>query len=146
MQSSTPHPVTNLTTLAQNTTTKSHGQILMQSSGAMIAVIVIGIVIILTILLIILKTYNRRTQATRMLRGSRPPKKSSTVHTNMQLHSLSASPAIGGSAQLQTSAENGFRLPRAEWSSMGGAGAEWDSTTSGSTVAAVHDAPPLENT
>nr|XP_023698220.1 noncompact myelin-associated protein [Paramormyrops kingsleyae] len=145
MQTSTPHTVSNHTTLAQNTT-KSYEQILMQSSGAMIAVVVIGIVIILTILLIILKTYNRRTHATRMLRGSRPPKKSSTVHTNVQLHSLSTSPATGGSAHLQTSAANGLYLPRAEWSSLGGAGAEWDGTTNGSTVAAVHDCPPLENT
>uniref|UniRef100_A0A3B5B9R6 Non-compact myelin associated protein n=1 Tax=Stegastes partitus TaxID=144197 RepID=A0A3B5B9R6_9TELE len=142
MQASTDSPVTNTTS---NTTavTKTREQILIQS-GAMIAVIVIGIIIILAILLIILKTYNRRTHASRVLGargGSKPrPKMSqSTVHSNMPLTPVGVSSVSGSMTNSNPASENGFQLPRAELSSVEGNHIEQFSTTSGSTVVTIHD-------
>ncbi|KAM9786960.1 noncompact myelin-associated protein [Syngnathus typhle] len=78
MQNSTASPESNTT--SPSIITKSKEQILIQSSGAMIAVIVIGIIVLLTILLFILKTYNKRTHPSRLLGsngGSKPQKKTS---------------------------------------------------------------------
>ncbi|KAL2098460.1 hypothetical protein ACEWY4_004940 [Coilia grayii] len=150
MQTSTAHPLTNFTTAFPNTTstTKSREQILTQSSGAMIALIVVGIIIILTILLIILKTYNRRTHASRMLAGvggSKPRKKSSATTQNMRMSHLAPSSVSGSFAQSSVPSENGFRLPRVDMANIDTNSAEY-STTSGSTVVTVHDAPSIENT
>ncbi|XP_051241908.1 noncompact myelin-associated protein [Dicentrarchus labrax] len=152
MQASTVSPVTN-TTLLSNTTnvTKSKEQILIQSSGAMIAVIVIGIIIILAILLIILKTYNRRTHVSRVLgtNGSKPRQKlsQSTVQSNMPLSTMGVSSVSGSLVNSNPASENGFRLPRAELNSVEGNHIEQSSTTSGSTVITIHGAPSLlENT
>ncbi|XP_018601647.1 noncompact myelin-associated protein [Scleropages formosus] len=150
MQSTSAQLVTNLTTAAQNTTTKSYEQILIQSSGAMIAVIVIGIIIILTTLLIILKTYNRRTHASRMLTGGpkHRQKSSSTVQTNVPLHSVGAnSNSVSGSfGQPNGNVGNGFRSPQVDPIGQDRNRVEQNSTTSGSTVVTVHDTPSLENT
>ncbi|KAL4624157.1 noncompact myelin-associated protein-like [Arapaima gigas] len=150
MQSTSTQPVSIQTTAAQNTTTKSYQQILIQSSGAMIAVIVIGIIIILTILLIILKTYNRRTHASRVLAGGpkHRQKSSSTVQTNMPLHTMGTnSNFVSGSfSQPNGTVENGFQLPRVDRNDLDRSNLEQNSTTSGSTVATVHDIPPLDNT
>ncbi|XP_071384218.1 noncompact myelin-associated protein [Centroberyx affinis] len=154
MQASTVSPVTNFTTVSSNTTTttRSKEQILIQSSGAMIAVIVIGIIIILTILLIILKTYNRRTHVSRVLGasgGSKARQKkmsSSTVQSGMPLSNLGVSSVSGSIAHSNTASENGFRLPRVELNSTDTNNIEQFSTTSGSTVVTVHDAPSLGNT
>ncbi|XP_063040061.1 noncompact myelin-associated protein [Engraulis encrasicolus] len=152
MQTSTVQPVTNFTTVISNTTTttKSREQILTQSSGAMIAIIVVGIIIILTILLIILKTYNRRTHASRMLAGvggSKPRKKSSATTQNMRMSTLAPSSVSGSFIQpsMPSPSENGFRLPRVDLANIDTNSAEY-STTSGSTVVTVHDAPSIENT
>ncbi|XP_038864702.1 noncompact myelin-associated protein [Salvelinus namaycush] len=146
---STVSPETNFTTVVSNT--KSKEQILTQSSGAMIAVIVIGIIIILTILLVILKTYNRRTHASRVLgRGSKgPPRQkmsSSTVQTSIPLGNLGASYLSGSFALSGSMSENGFRLPRVELSSLDQNNLEQQSTGSNSTVVTIHDTPSLENT
>lgn len=152
MQASTASPVTN-TTATLNTTavTKTREQILIQSSGAMIAVIVIGIIIILAILLIILKTYNRRTHASRVLGargGSKPrPKLSqSTVQSNMPLSTIGISSVSGSITNSNPASESGFQLPRAELSSVEENHIEQFSTTSGSTVVTIHDNPSLGNT
>ncbi|XP_052351638.1 uncharacterized protein LOC118368540 [Oncorhynchus keta] len=141
---STVSPVTNFTTIFSNTTitTKSKEQILTQSSGAMIAVIVIGIIILLTILLVILRTYNRRTHASRVLgTGSKgPPRQkmsSSTVQTSMPLGSFALSSSMS---------ENGFRLPRVELNSLDQNNLEQQSRISDSTVVTIHDTPSLGNT
>ncbi|XP_070698881.1 noncompact myelin-associated protein [Pempheris klunzingeri] len=152
MQASTVSPVDN-TTVTLNTTpiTKSREQILIQSSGAMIAVIVIGIIIVLAILLIILKTYNRRTHVSRVLGvggGSKPrPKMSqSTVQSSMPLSTMGVN-SVSGSITISNSAsENGFQLPRVELNSVEGNHIEQFSTTSGSTTVTIHDSPLLENT
>lgn len=141
---STVSPVTNFTTVFSNTTitTKSKEQILTQSSGAMIAVIVIGIIILLTILLVTLRTYNRRTHASRVLgTGSKgPPRQkmsSSTVQTSMPLGSFALSSSMS---------ENGFRLPRVELNSLDQNNLEQQSRISDSTVVTIHDTPSLGNT
>ncbi|XP_056623347.1 noncompact myelin-associated protein [Triplophysa dalaica] len=141
------------TSMPLNTTaiTKSKEQILTQSSGAMIAVIVIGIIIILTFLLIVLKTYNRRTHATRMLTGnsSKPRKKSSTItNTNLAMSNMGPGSANGSIMQSNsnTPSENGFRIPRVNLSNMNPSNGEQFSTTSGSTIVTIHDMPPMDNT
>ncbi|XP_051503201.1 noncompact myelin-associated protein [Myxocyprinus asiaticus] len=150
MQRAATVSVTQFTTL-QNTTaiTKSREQILTQSSGAMIAVIVIGIIIILTFLLIVLKTYNRRTHAKRMLAGgsSKPRKKvsSATTNTNMAMSNMGAN-SISGSVQSTTFLENGFRIPRVDLGNMERSNGEHFSTNSGSTIVTIHDMPSVDNT
>lgn len=136
------------TTLKQTTVTKSQEQILIQSSGAMIAVIVIGIIIILAILLIILKTYNRRTHASRMLRRSKPrPKVSlSTSQSNVPLNTVGVTSVSGSIPLASLATENSFRMPRAELSSLEEQHMEQASTNSGSTAVTIHDHPSLENT
>ncbi|XP_041710304.1 uncharacterized protein LOC121544430 isoform X2 [Coregonus clupeaformis] len=151
---STVSPVTNYITVFSNTTitTKSKEQILTQSSGAMIAIIVIGLIFILTILLVILKTYNRRTHASRVLgTGSKgPPRQkkmsSSTVQTSMPLGNLGASSVSGSFALSSSMSENGFRLPRAELNRLDQNILEQQSTISDSTVVTIHDTPSLGNT
>ncbi|KAG7511033.1 noncompact myelin-associated protein [Solea senegalensis] len=152
MQTSTVSPVTN-TTLPQNTTavTKSQEQILIQSSGAMIAVIVIGIILILAILLIILKTYNRFTHTSRILGSNSGSKQrgkmsQSTGQSNVPLNTMGINSVAEGITNLSPIAENGFQLPRAELSSVEGNHLEQFSTTSSSTVVTIHDTAPLENT
>ncbi|XP_020775287.1 noncompact myelin-associated protein [Boleophthalmus pectinirostris] len=120
MQASTVSPVTNTTA---NITTKSREQILIQSSGAMIAIIVVGIIIILTVLLIILKTYNRRTHVSRVLGNSskpRPKTSQSTLQTNMPLTPMGVSSVSGSMSASNPPSENGFALPRAEVGSLNG--------------------------
>ncbi|XP_038134101.1 noncompact myelin-associated protein [Cyprinodon tularosa] len=146
--SASPAPIT---TVPSNTTsvTKSREQILIQSSGAMIAVIVIGIIIILAVVLIILKTYNRRTHESRLLGGRsgskpRPKLSQSTVNGSVPLSTISGS--INNS---NPASENGFQLPRAELSSVEGNNIDQFSTTSDyseSTVVTIHDAPSPFNT
>ncbi|KAK3563557.1 hypothetical protein QTP86_030972 [Hemibagrus guttatus] len=142
MQASTTSPVTNLTTAV----TKSREQILIQSSGAMIAVIVIGIIFILSILLIILKTYNKKMHTRRILSGtsSKPRKNttSTTTMTTLPMENLQGSTRLGGFANLPSISENGFRLPRAELANT----AEQVSMNSGSTVATIHNVPSIGNT
>ncbi|XP_041810169.1 noncompact myelin-associated protein [Chelmon rostratus] len=152
MQASTVSPVTN-TTVPSNTTavTKSKEQILIQSSGAMIAVIVIGLIIILAILLIILKTYNRRTHVSRVLGasgGSKPRQKmsQSTVQSSMPLSTMGVTSVSGSIGNSNPPPENGFRLPRVELNSVEENHIEQSSTTSGSTAVTIHDAPSLGNT
>lgn len=137
----------------------------------MIAVIVIGIIIILTILLIILKTYNRRTHASRVLGASskpRPKKMSqSTTQTNIPMSPVRVSSVSGSVSFSNPPSENGFKLPRAELSSVEDhsnppsengfrlpqaelssvdENIEQFSATSGSTMVTIHDLPDLENT
>ncbi|XP_029973265.1 noncompact myelin-associated protein isoform X1 [Salarias fasciatus] len=134
MQASTASPVTNITSNS-TAVTKSQEQILIQSSGAMIAVIVVGIILILAVLLFILKTYNRRTHASRVLglRGSKPrPKTSqSTSQSNVPLGPVGV---------------DGLPPPGPELSSLEERRAERASTTSSSTAATVHEQPSVENT
>lgn len=151
--SASPVPIT---TVPSNTTflTKSREQILIQSSGAMIAVIVIGIIIILAVVLIILKTYNKRTHESRLLgsrTGSKPrPKMSqSTVNGSVPLTSIGISSVSGSIINSNPPSENGFQLPRAELSSVEGNHNEQFSTTSDfseSTVVTIHDTPSPMNT
>ncbi|GLD67783.1 noncompact myelin-associated protein [Lates japonicus] len=152
MQASTVSPVTN-TTVPSNTTavTKSREQILIQSSGAMIAVIVIGIIIILAVLLIILKTYNRRTHASRVLGASggskpRPKMSQSTVQSNVPLSTMGVNSVSGSVTNSNPASENGFQLTRVELNSAEGNHIEHFSTTSGSTVVTIHDTPSIGNT
>ncbi|KAK2825956.1 hypothetical protein Q5P01_020170 [Channa striata] len=147
MQASTVSPATT-TAVPSNTTTttKSKEQILIQSSGAMIAVIVIGIVIILAVILIILKTYNRRTHASRVLGGSnsskpRPKVSQSTVQTSMPLTTLGVN-SVSGSVSNSTPASG----PSVQLPSEEGNHTDQFSTTYGSTVATVHDTPLMGNT
>ncbi|XP_074548569.1 noncompact myelin-associated protein [Halichoeres trimaculatus] len=151
MQASTVSPVSNTTPLNTTTVTKSREQILIQSSGAMIAVIVIGIIIILAILLIILKTYNRRTHASRVLgvsSGSKPRQKmsQSTVQSSMPLTPIGVNSVSGSIPSSNPAPQNGFQLPRAELSSLEEIQIEQNSTNSGSTAVTIHDTPSLENT
>ncbi|XP_068195234.1 noncompact myelin-associated protein [Antennarius striatus] len=152
MQASTVSPVTNTTVTSNSTTvTKSREQILIQSSGAMIAVIVIGIIIILAILLIILKTYNKHTRVSRVLGaigGSKPRHKMghSTGQSSMPLSPIGVSSVSGSLNNSNPVSENSFQLPRAELSSMEDNNIEQFSTNSGSTVATIHDAPSVDNT
>ncbi|XP_061103775.1 noncompact myelin-associated protein [Conger conger] len=145
MESTTGNPSTNSTLTAESARTKSKEQILIQSSGAMIAVIVIGIIIILTILLIILKTYHRCTHASRLLgRGPKSrTKSSSTAHTNLTLGQRVASSVSGSAANSRSTVRNGFHLPRAPSPNQNSS--EQLSTISDSTVVTIHSAPP-ENT
>ncbi|XP_043998011.1 noncompact myelin-associated protein [Gambusia affinis] len=139
------------TTVPSNTTsvTKSKEQILIQSSGAMIAVIVIGIIIILAVVLIILKTYNRRTHESRLLGGRagskpRPTTSQSTVNGSVPLYSMGVSSVSGSITNSNPASEDGFQLPRAD-----GNHSEQFSTTSDyseSTVVTVHDTPSPLNT
>ncbi|XP_062325252.1 noncompact myelin-associated protein isoform X1 [Osmerus eperlanus] len=165
MQTSTVLPtVTNHTTVFSNVTftTKSQEQILTQSSGAMIAVIVIGIIIILAILLFILKTYNRRTHAARVMGGSSKPRQkkmsSSTVQTSMANGNLRVGSAMRDIALANRATENAFRIPRVDLYSMDTHNmenqgstdsvnnSEQVSTISSSTVITIHDIPSLGNT
>ncbi|KAK2891880.1 hypothetical protein Q8A73_017545 [Channa argus] len=146
MQASTVSPVTS-TAVPSNTTTttKSKEQILIQSSGAMIAVIVIGIIIILAVILLILKTYNRRTHASRMLGGSnsskpRPKVSQSTVQTSMPLTTIGVNSVSGSITDSTPAPGPSFQLPSEE-----GNHTNQFSTTSGSTVVAIHDTPLIEN-
>ncbi|KAM4723693.1 noncompact myelin-associated protein [Anableps anableps] len=152
--SASPAPIT---TVPPNTisVTKSREQILIQSSGAMIAVIVIGIIIILAVVLIILKTYNRRTHASRLLGGRagskpRPKTSQSTVNGSVPLSSMGVSSVSGSIINLNPASENGFQLPRAELSNAEGNHIEhFISTTSDyseSTVVTIHDTPSPLNT
>ncbi|XP_028832191.1 noncompact myelin-associated protein [Denticeps clupeoides] len=148
MQTSTAQPEANITRTTTTTTTKSREQILTQSSGAMIAVIVIGVIIILTILLIVLKTYNRRTHASRMLgsgASARPRKKaSSTTQTNLAMRTTGPDSTSGSFTQSQGPSERGFQLPRAD---LGAAAiAERHSVRSGSAAATIHDTPSIGDT
>ncbi|XP_028995558.1 noncompact myelin-associated protein [Betta splendens] len=148
MQTSTVSPVTN--TSNTTTTTKTKEQILIQSSGAMIAVIVIGIIIILAVILLILKTYNRRTHASRVLGVSssskpRPRTSQSTVQGSVPLNTMgvhSVSENITGPAPAS---ENEPRLGT-EMNSAEGNRAEQFSTASGSSVVTIHDTAASENT
>lgn len=170
MQASTVSPAINTTTANTTTVTKSREQILIQSSGAMIAVIVIGIIIILTILLIILKTYNRRTHASRVLGATskpRPKMSQSTTKSDLPLTPVRVSSVSGSMSFSNPPSENGFKLPRAELSSVKNSSyppsengfrlprvelssvdenIEQFSATSGSTVVTIHDLPDMENT
>ncbi|CAL8285112.1 unnamed protein product [Lota lota] len=155
MQAPTTIPGSSFST-AQSNITKSQEQILIQSSGAMVAVIVLGVIIILAILLIILKTYNRHTHVSRMLGPSGTSKsrqklstastavtqQSNTAMRNQEISSVSGSihPHYGSMS------ENGFRLPRAELSDTQRNDIEMFSTNSGSTVVTMHDPVSLENT
>ncbi|XP_069051525.1 noncompact myelin-associated protein [Lepisosteus oculatus] len=117
MQGTRVQPVPSVTTAPLNTTTMSREQILIQSSGAMIAVIVIGITIILGIILIILMIYNRKTRVSRVL-GTRSRKKmwSSTAQTNLPMGNLGSNSCASGSQYRNENGitENEFRLPRVE--------------------------------
>ncbi|KAJ8385535.1 hypothetical protein AAFF_G00184890 [Aldrovandia affinis] len=148
MQTTTGEPVTNFTTAPLNTATKSKEQILTQSSGAMIAIIVIGIIIVCTILLLILKTYNRRTHASRMMGGGSKPrmKSPSTIQTQVPIGQLGANSFSSSLAHSHSAGENGFRLPQAELSSQDQNNMEQLSTISESTVVTIHDVQSLENT
>ncbi|KAM4540813.1 noncompact myelin-associated protein [Fundulus diaphanus] len=151
--SASPVPVT---TVPSNTTsvTKSQEQILIQSSGAMIAVIVIGIIIILAVVLVILKTYNRRTHAARLLGGRpgskpRPKMSRSTVNGSMPLSTLGVNSVSGSMVNSNPPSEAGFQLPRAELGMTEGNHMEQFSTTSDyseSTVVTIHDTPSPLNT
>ncbi|XP_068437057.1 noncompact myelin-associated protein [Clinocottus analis] len=148
MQASTVSPVTNNT--APSNTTKTKEQILIQSSGAMIAVIVLGIIIILAILLIILKTYNRRTHVSRVLgaRGSKPrPKTSlSTVNSNVPLTPMVLNPMSDAIVSPSPASAIASELPRAALNSVEGNHIEQLSTISEATVMTQSDSPSIENT
>ncbi|KAJ8332234.1 hypothetical protein SKAU_G00427790 [Synaphobranchus kaupii] len=150
MQSTTGNPFTNSTNSTSSLApTKSKEQLLIQSSGAMIAVIVIGIIVILALLLIILKTYHRCTHTARLMgratTSKSRTKSSSTAKTNLPLGQRGATSASANIAHLHSTARNGFRLPRAV-ASEDPNNSEQLSTISDSTVVTIHSAPPLENT
>ncbi|XP_037551251.1 noncompact myelin-associated protein [Nematolebias whitei] len=134
-------------TAAPNTTsvTKEQEQILLQSSGAMIALIVIGIIIILTVVLIVLKTYNRRTHASRLLGGSSKPRAKLSQTTGQGSLPLNPVSSVSGSITHSTPTPE----PRVELSSVEGNHIEQFSTTSdysGSTLVTIHDTPSYGNT
>ncbi|XP_068582574.1 noncompact myelin-associated protein [Cebidichthys violaceus] len=144
MQASTVSPVTNTT--APSNTTKTKEQILIQSSGAMIVVIVLGIIIILAILLIILKTYNRRTHASRVLgpKGgskNRPKTSQSTVHSSIPLTPVGISSVSGGVFSSDPAAESDSQLNEVEGNHV-----EQLSTISESTAIAGNESPSIGNT
>ncbi|XP_068608210.1 noncompact myelin-associated protein [Brachionichthys hirsutus] len=152
MQASTVSPETN-TTVPSNSAnvTKSREQILIQSSGAMIAVIVIGVIVLLAILLIIMKTYNKHTRVSRVLGasgGSKPRHKAghSPGQSSIPLSPMPVSSVSGSVDNSNPLSENSFRLPRAELSSVEDNNVEQFSTNSGSTEATIHDAPSEGNT
>ncbi|KAJ7989253.1 hypothetical protein DPEC_G00317570 [Dallia pectoralis] len=150
----TGSPVTTFTTVSTNTTTttKSKEQILTQSSGAMIAIIVVGIIIFLTIIFLILKTYNRQTHASRVLgAGSKRPKRqkttsTSTIQTSMPMANLQASSVSGSFTQSNNVSGNGFQLPRVGLNPLEDGRMEQLSSTSDSTVVTIHDQPSFGNT
>ncbi|XP_034531722.1 noncompact myelin-associated protein [Notolabrus celidotus] len=151
MQASTVSPVSSTTPVNTTAVTKSKEQVLIQSSGAMIAVIVIGIIIILAILLIILKTYNRRTHVSRVLgasSGSKPRQKlsQSTLQSSIPMSPIGVNSVTGSIPSSSPVPDNGFRLPRAELSSLEENHIEQNSTNSGSTAVTIHETPSLENT
>ncbi|XP_051942311.1 noncompact myelin-associated protein [Hippocampus zosterae] len=129
MQTSTASPESN--TSSPSSITKSKEQILIQSSGAMIAVIVIGIIIILTILLFILKTYNKRTHASRLLGSSGASK--SNKKTPQSTVPIMPMVTVGVSSSNLGSSPS----PRAEPNSVHRI--EELGTASGSTAVTVHD-------
>ncbi|KAM8917542.1 noncompact myelin-associated protein isoform 1-T2 [Spinachia spinachia] len=140
MQASTDSSVAN-PTVASNTSTvtKSKDQILIQSSGAMIAVIVLGIIIILAILLLILKTYNRWTHESRVLgarTGSKPrPKTSqSTAQSSIPLSPMDIHSVSGSILSSNPVSENSLPLHQAELSSVEGNHTEQLSTISESSA------------
>ncbi|KAM6916849.1 noncompact myelin-associated protein [Lycodopsis pacificus] len=148
MQASTVSPVTN-TTSNTTTVTKTKEQILIQSSGAMIAVIVLGIIVILAILLIILKTYNRRTHESRVLGargGSKPrPKMSqSTVNTSIPLTTMGISSV--SSSIFSSNPESDLQLTRGELNSAEGNHSEQLRTISESTTITINESPSIGNT
>ncbi|KAM3595398.1 uncharacterized protein V6R79_022866 [Siganus canaliculatus] len=145
MQASTVSPVTNTTILSNETAiTKSREQILIQSSGAMIAVIVIGIIIVLTILLIILKTYNRRTHVSRVLGpSSKPRQKMSQYTVPMPMSTVGVNSVSGSISNSNVPSESSFQVGL---NSMEENRIEQFSTNSGSTAVTIHDLPSLENT
>ncbi|KAI4803730.1 hypothetical protein KUCAC02_025379 [Chaenocephalus aceratus] len=152
MQAPTVSSVTN-TTVPSNTTavTKTNEQILIQSSGAMIAVIVVGTILILAILLIILKTYNRRTHVSRVLGGNggpkpRPKLSQSTVQSNMPLSTLGVNSVSGSVFNSNPASENNVQLPRMEQNSAEGNHIEQSSSISDSTVITIHDTPSIGDT
>nr|XP_057947352.1 noncompact myelin-associated protein [Doryrhamphus excisus] len=141
MQTSTASPESNTTSTSN--ITKSKEQILIQSSGAMIAVIVIGIIIILTVVLFVLKTYNKRTHASRLLGstgGSKPRKKASpsTVPT-MPMDTIGVSSVSGSLPNSNPTSETSLHLPMAQLSSARGNHIGLFSTNGGSTVVTIHD-------
>ncbi|KAK5857524.1 hypothetical protein PBY51_010764 [Eleginops maclovinus] len=149
MQASTVSPVTNTT--GPSNVTKTQEQILIQSSGAMIAVIVVGIVIILAILLIILKTYNRRTHVSRVLGANgghkpRPKLSQSTVQSSMPLSTLGVNSVSGSILNSNQASENNLQLPRTELNSEEGNHIEQSSSISDSTVITIHDTPSIGHT
>eukprot|EP00066_Takifugu_rubripes_P027255 XP_011616521.1 PREDICTED: noncompact myelin-associated protein [Takifugu rubripes] len=149
MQASTASPVSNSTVPSNTTTvTKSKEQILIQSSGAMIALIVIGIIVILAILLIAMKTYNRRTHVSRVLGPSSGSKsRQKRTQSTMPLNTMGITSVSGSIANSSHPAlESRFRLPRVELNSVEENRPEHFSTTSGSTAVTIHDIPSMENT
>ncbi|XP_054652775.1 noncompact myelin-associated protein [Dunckerocampus dactyliophorus] len=141
MQTSTASPESNTT--SPSNITKSKEQILIQSSGAMIAVIVIGIIIILTVAVFVLKTYNKRTQTSRLLGssgGSKPRKKlSQSTAPIMPMDTIGVS-SVSGSLSYSNprpASETSLHLPRAQLRSAGGN--HIGLFGSGSTVVAIHD-------
>ncbi|KAK9533782.1 hypothetical protein VZT92_008879 [Zoarces viviparus] len=144
MQASTVSPVTNTTNTS--TITKTKEQILIQSSGAMIAVIVLGLIVILAILLIILKTYNRRTHESRVLGargGSKPrPKVSqSTVNTSIPLTTIGISSVSSSIFRSNPVSESDLQLTRGELNHS-----EQLSAISESTMIATNESPSIGNT
>ncbi|KAF6721807.1 hypothetical protein FQA47_016340 [Oryzias melastigma] len=145
-------PVTSTTVTSSTTAaTKSQQQILIQSSGAMIAIIVVGLIIILAVLLIIMKTYNRRTQASRLLgvrSGSKPrPKVSqSTAQSSLPLNTFGVNSISGSITHSNPGSESSFRLPRVELPSVEENRMEQFSTNSDSTMVTIHEPTPSGNT
>ncbi|CAL9686566.1 unnamed protein product [Knipowitschia caucasica] len=164
MQASTASTGINTTAI---TVTKSQEQILIQSSGAMIAIIVIGIILILTVLLIVLKTYNRCTHASRVLGSStkpRPKMSQSTARSNLPLTPMGVN-SVSGSISVsengfrvpsmelgsqdegsQGPSENSFRLPRVELSSVDETMENLEQSSAASTEVTIHELPVMENT
>ncbi|XP_056446933.1 noncompact myelin-associated protein [Gadus chalcogrammus] len=150
MQAPTTVPGSSFTTDKANVT-KSQEQILIQSSGAMVAVIVLGVIIILAILLIILKTYNKHTHVSRMLGTSKSRQKLSSASTAVTQPTYTAAgnpeiSSVSGSVvhRYGSTLENGFHA--AELSDTQLNDIEMFSTHSGSTVVTIHDPMSLENT
>ncbi|XP_034015588.1 noncompact myelin-associated protein [Thalassophryne amazonica] len=148
MQDSTASPVKD-TTAPSNTTaiTKSKEQILIQSSGAMIAIIVIGIILILAVILIILKTYNRKMHISRVLGAngktkSRPKTSQTTGQSNLPLSSLGIVSVSSSITDSIPDSGTGVPIPRGEENNM--ETNQFD-TTSGSSVVTVHSIP-VDNT
>ncbi|XP_077477900.1 noncompact myelin-associated protein [Stigmatopora argus] len=133
MQTSTPSP--------QNTTnsiTKSREQILIQSSGAMIAVIVIGIIVILTILLFILKTYNKRTHTSRLLGSNgvaKPAKMPQASVPTVPMAPIGVNSVSGG---VSYSNSGSSEWPRTEVSSVDRTEQEF-SVANRSTAVSIHN-------